>query len=94
LKAEYYEWGVTMHVNYKLNTNDLDASFLESVKIMFKDKDIVISIADTENDEDFALSKAIEEGLLSKSASREELDKVLYADWDKGQLRQGFENCP
>lgn len=69
-----------MHINYKLNTNDLDANFLESVKIMFKDKDIIISIADTENDEDFALGKAIEEGLLSESTSREELDKVLYAD--------------
>ena len=69
-----------MHINYKLNTNDLDTNFLESVKIMFKDKDIIISIADTEDDEDFALGKAVEEGLLSKSVSREELDKVLYAD--------------
>ncbi|WP_333875109.1 hypothetical protein [Methylobacter sp.] len=69
-----------MRINYKLNTNDLDANFLESVKIMFKNKDIIISIADTENDEDFALGKAIEEGLLSESASREELDKILYAD--------------
>ncbi|MDP1773364.1 MAG: hypothetical protein Q8L15_13895 [Methylobacter sp.] len=69
-----------MHINYKLNTNDLDANFLESVKIMFKDKDIIISIADTEDDEDFALGKAVEEGLLSKSVSREELDKALYAD--------------
>jgi len=69
-----------MHINYKLNTNDLDANFLESVKIMFKDKDIIISIADTEDDEDFALGKAVEEGLLSESVSREELDKVLYAD--------------
>gem|GEM_PF-808076 len=72
--------GLTMRINYKLNTNDLDANFLESVKIMFKNKDIIISIADTENDEDFALGKAIEEGLLSESASREELDKILYAD--------------
>ncbi len=69
-----------MHINYKLNTNDLDADFLESVKIMFKDKDIIISIADAEDDEEFALGKAIQEGLLSESASREELDKVLYAD--------------
>lgn len=69
-----------MHIDYKLNTNDLDANFLESVKIMFKDKDIIISIVDTENDEDFALGKAIEAGLLSESVSREELDKVLYAD--------------
>ena len=69
-----------MHINYKLNTNDLDADFLESVKIMFKDKDITISIADTESDEDFALGRAIEEGLLSESASREELDKALYVD--------------
>ncbi|MDP3876447.1 MAG: hypothetical protein Q8Q50_05650 [Methylobacter sp.] len=69
-----------MHINYQLNTNDLDADFLESVKIMFKDKDIIISIVDAENDEDFALGKAIEEGLLSESVSREELDKALYAD--------------
>lgn len=69
-----------MHIDYKLNINDLGADFLESVKIMVKDKDIVISIADTENDEDFALGKAIQEGLLSESASREELDNVLYAD--------------
>ncbi|MDP1663629.1 MAG: hypothetical protein Q8L79_00775 [Methylobacter sp.] len=80
MKAEHYKEGITMHVNYKLNTNDLDANFLESVKLMFKDKDIIISIADTENDEDFAFGKAIEKGLLSESASREELDKVLYAD--------------
>jgi hypothetical protein len=69
-----------MHINYQLNTNDLDADFLESVKIMFKDKDIIISIVDAENDEDFALGKAIEEGFLSESVSREELDKALYAD--------------
>jgi len=69
-----------MHINYKLNTNELDADFLESVKIMFKDKDITISIDDMENDEDFALAKSMEEGLLSESVSREELDKVLYAD--------------
>jgi hypothetical protein len=30
-----------------------------------------------ENDEDVALGKSIEEGLLSESVSREELDKVL-----------------
>ncbi|MCX7095463.1 MAG: hypothetical protein NTY50_18740 [Methylobacter sp.] len=69
-----------MNINYKLNTHDLDVNFLESVKIMFKDKDITISIAETENDEDFALGRAMEEGLLSQSVSREELDKVLHAD--------------
>jgi len=69
-----------MHINYKLNANELDADFLESVKIMFKDKDITISIDDTESDEDFAFGLSIKEGLLSESVSREELDKVLYAD--------------
>lgn len=69
-----------MHINYKLNTNDLDANFLESVKIMFKDKDITISIADVENDEDFALGQAIETGLLTESVSRKELNKFLHAD--------------
>ena len=34
----------------------------------------------TEYDEDFSLGHAIEEGLLSESVSREELDKALYAN--------------
>ncbi len=69
-----------MHIDYKLNTNELDASFLESVKIMFKDKDIHISIIDTEMDEDFALGQAIEVGLLTESVSKEALNQVLHAD--------------
>jgi hypothetical protein len=43
-------------------------------------KDINILIVDTENHENFTLGKAIEAGLLSESVSRDELNKVLYAD--------------
>lgn len=68
-----------MQVNYKLNTDELDSHFLESIKLMFKNKNISISIIDDE-DEDFALGKAMEEGLLSPSATREELNQALYAD--------------
>lgn len=39
-----------------------------------------ISIADTEDDEDFALGPAIELGLLTESASKEELNQALHAD--------------
>jgi hypothetical protein len=69
-----------MHINYKLNTDDLDTDFLESVKILFNDKDISISIVDIEKDEDFALGKDIDAGFLSETASKEELNKALYAN--------------
>ena len=68
-----------MQVNYKLNTDELDSHFLESIKLMFKNKNISISIID-EDDEDFALGKAMQEGLLSPSATREELNQALYVD--------------
>ncbi len=70
-----------MQINYTLNTNELDSDFLESIKLLFKNKDITISIADVDNEkEDFAFAKAIEEGLSSQSVSIDELNQALYAD--------------
>jgi hypothetical protein len=70
-----------MQINYTLNTNELDINFLEAIKLLFKDKDITISINDAEDEkEDNALANAITEGLLSSSVSKDELNKVLYAD--------------
>ena len=66
-----------MQVNYRVHTNDLDANFLESIKIMFKNKEIDIFIMDDDS-EDRLLGQAIEEGLSSESVSRDELDKALY----------------
>ena len=57
-----------MQINYTLNTNELDTDFLEASKLLFKNKDITISIVDAEDvTEDFALAKAIKEGLKSQS---------------------------
>jgi len=63
-----------MQVNYKLNTDELDSHFLDSVKLMFKNKNISISIID---DEDFALGRAMEEGLLSPSIIKKGKSKVV-----------------
>lgn len=55
-----------MQINYTLNTNELDINFLEAIKLLFKDKDITISISNAEDKkEDFA--KAIQEELESQS---------------------------
>ena len=66
-----------MQVNYRVHTDDLDANFLESIKIMFKNKEIDIFIMD-EDSEDHQLGQAIEEGLSSEVVSRKDLDKALY----------------
>ena len=55
----------TMQINYTLNTNELDINFLEAIKLLFKDKDITISINDAEDEKE---DNAITEGLLSSSA--------------------------
>ena len=67
-----------MQVNYKLNTNELNGNFLEAIKLLFKDKEITISITDADDEETFG--KAIEAGLLTESVSRAELNSALYAD--------------
>ena len=54
-----------MQINYTLNTNELDINFLEAIKLLFKDKDITISINDAEDEKE---DNAITEGLLSSSA--------------------------
>jgi hypothetical protein len=66
-----------MQINCRVHTDDLDANFLESIKIMFKNKEIDIFIMD-EDSEDRLLGQAIEEGLSSEVVSRDELDKALY----------------
>jgi hypothetical protein len=70
-----------MQINYTLNTNELDIDFIESIKLLFKNKEITISIADAEDEkEDNAFGCAITEGLASQSVLRSELDRALYAD--------------
>ncbi|AFV96535.1 MULTISPECIES: hypothetical protein [unclassified Sulfuricurvum] len=67
-----------MQATYHLNTDDLTIDFLESIKTLFKQKTVEISIID-EDEEDFAFAHAIEQGLKSENVSKEELLKALNA---------------
>jgi len=68
-----------MQATYRIQAEELDVEFLESIKKMFKKKSLEISIVD-EDEEDFAFGRAIDEGLKSESVSKEEFFKALRAD--------------
>lgn len=67
-----------MQATYHLNTDDLTIDFLESIKTLFKQKTVEISIID-EDEEDFGFAHAITQGLKSENVSKEELLKALNA---------------
>lgn len=68
-----------MQATYRLQAEELNIDFLESIKKMFKQKTIEISAID-EEEEDLAFGKAIEEGLKSEGVSIDELHKALRAN--------------
>lgn len=68
-----------MQAIYRVQADELDVDFLESIKKMFKHKTLEISIVD-ETQEDEALVRAIELGLETENVNKDELYKVLSAD--------------
>ena len=68
-----------MQATYRLQADELNIDFVESIKQMFKQKTVEISIID-EQEEDLAFGKAIDHGLHSENASKDELYKALRAD--------------
>ena len=68
-----------MQAVYRVQAEELDIDFLESVKKMFKQKTVEISIID-EDEEDAIVAKAIEISLADENVSKEELYKALNAD--------------
>lgn len=68
-----------MQVVYRLDSSELNIDFLDSVKALFKNKTVEIIVAD-EDEEDKAMTLAIDEGLKGETASEEELLRVLRAD--------------
>jgi len=69
---------IAMQATYHLQADELTIDFLESIKKMFKQKTVQISITD-EEEEEMALGRAIDEGLRSESVSKEDLFKALRA---------------
>jgi len=71
-----------MQVAYRVNANDLDINFLESIKKLFKEKQIYINISiDKEQDEtEYLLSNPANASRLLKSINNIEnhKDKLIY----------------
>ena len=68
-----------MQVAYRVNANDLDINFLESIKKLFKEKQIYINISiDKEQDEtEYLLSNPANASRLLKSINNIENHKLL-----------------
>lgn len=61
-----------MYACYKLKASDLDASFLETLKAMFQDREIEIAVCDTVDGEQDETSY-----LLESPANRERLLQAI-----------------
>lgn len=68
-----------MQVTYDLRVDEINQEFISSIKSLFLNKEIRITIEDVER-EDEALSIAIKEGLKSKSISKKEFLEALSED--------------
>lgn len=53
-----------MHTTYRLNTNELDEKFIQSLKALFKDKDIEIMVSEVDETAYLLRSEANRERLL------------------------------
>jgi len=68
-----------MQVTYDLKVDEINLDFINSIKNLFVDKEIRITIEDVDK-EDEALSMAIKDGLESETISKDEFLKALSAD--------------
>jgi hypothetical protein len=64
-----------MIANYSLNTNELNIDFLNSIKDIFENKNIEITISD-EDEENRKLGMAMEEALKSETISYDDFLKA------------------
>ena len=71
-----------MQVAYRLNANDLDMNFLESIKKLFQEKSIYIniSIAKEEDETDYLLSHPVNASRLLNAINNIEnhKDKLIH----------------
>jgi len=70
-----------MEVSYRLNVDDLDARFIESIKKLFNDKSTYINILVKEEDEtDYLLSNPANASRLLKAVEniQKHKEKLIY----------------
>ena len=59
-----------MDVTYRFNANELTADFIKSIKMLYKDKNIALTIEEQQDETQY---------LLSSKANRKALEKALKA---------------
>jgi antitoxin YefM len=72
-----------MHTTYRLNANELDEKFIQSLKTLFKDKDIEIMVNEVDETAYLLRSEANKERLLiavENVEKRENLVEVQIGD--------------
>jgi len=71
-----------MQVAYRLNANELDINFLESIKKLFPEKSININISIAEDETDYLLSNSTNASRLLKAINNIEnhKDKLIHKD--------------
>jgi antitoxin YefM len=66
-----------MYSIYRLNANDLDTEFVESLKTLFKDKEIEIAVYDIDETDYLTRSEANKKRLLAAVKNAEQKDKLV-----------------
>jgi len=68
-----------MHTTYRLNANELDEKFIQSLKALFKDKDIEIMVSEVDETGYLLRSEANKERLLRAIENVEKGENLVEA---------------
>ncbi|MDR3553886.1 MAG: hypothetical protein P4L55_03945 [Syntrophobacteraceae bacterium] len=66
-----------MHTTYRLNANELDEKFIQSLKALFKDKDIEIMVSELDELAYLLRTEANKERLLKAMANVEKGENLV-----------------
>lgn len=66
-----------MHTSYRLNANELDEKFIQSLKALFKDKDIEIMVSEVDETAYLFRSEANKERLLRAVENVEKRENLI-----------------
>jgi antitoxin YefM len=72
--------GETMQANFVLDSNELDYSFIDKLKIMFQNKRIELVISELDDTEYLCASKANKDILLASISNIESGENLIVAD--------------
>jgi len=69
-----------MHASFILDSNELDYSFIDKLKVMFQNKRIELLVSETDDTEYLFASKANKEALLESISNIENNQNLVIAD--------------